>query len=142
MSLNKLPRFGNVIGIETTQISANSANDTILTAPTDGCRIDGINICCDDTANSVVLDLKVEKDSVKYQLGVLVLTPGAGHLSTGAAKPKDALNQTDLPFLPVDANSNPIFELEAAAELILNAKNLGAGKYIQVVATYRKMEAD
>ena len=142
MTLNKLPRFANVIGISTTQISANSANDSIITAPTDGCRLDGINITSDDTANSVVLDLKVKKESVYYQLGVLVLTPAAGTLSTGAAKPKDGLNQTDLPFLPVDANSNPVFELEAASELILNAKNLGAGKYINVVTTYRKYTAD
>ena len=96
---------------------------TLMSAGTNGSRIDTVFASNTDTSNAYVLQLAIQKSGVDYVIGEVNVPLGAG--TNGSTKSVAVLNTTDLPGLAyVETGS---LYLENGATLRARVKTAAAG---------------
>lgn len=96
---------------------------TVYAPGASGGRIDSLSISNADAANPYTVQLAVQKSTVDYVLGEVVIPAGAG--TNGSVKSVAALNPTDIPGL-IYTEGGALF-LEAGAVLRARSKTAVSG---------------
>ena len=92
---------------------------TLITGPTNGCKVESIAVTSDDTV-AVVLQLIATISAVDYILGECTIAIGSG--TNGTAKAVNLLNTTDFPWLRSDEAGRPYLYVASGTTLKLKAK--------------------
>lgn len=123
---------GSIVNGVTTIVNADSTNKkTLVTAGSNGTRVEAISVTSDDTTTRV-LQFWITVGGVDYLLGEVSATLGAG--SDGATKAINALNATDLPWVRSEGG-NPVLYLKSGEVLkVMTKVAVTAAKTIYVRA--------
>lgn len=92
---------------------------TLITGPTNGCKVESIAVTSDDTA-AQTLQLIATISAVDYILGECAIAIGAG--TNGTAKAVNLLNTTDFPWLRSDEAGRPYLYVASGTTLKLKSK--------------------
>lgn len=105
---------------------------TLVTGPTNGCKVESIAVTSDDTS-AVVLQLIATISAVDHILGEVNIPIGSG--TNGTAKAINMLNTTDLPWLRSDEAGRPYLYVASGTTLKVKAKTtVTAAKFIHLFA--------
>ena len=99
--MSSTPMFPGAIKTHTGSISDTTGTSliTLVTAGSNGTRIDSISATSDDTVDAI-LTIYHSDGTTDFILGTLTVSAGSG--TDGSTPSVDILNQTDLPFLRDD----------------------------------------
>lgn len=105
---------------------------TLISGPTNGCKVESISACSDDTA-AVVVQLIATISAVDYILGEVTIPIAAG--TNGSTKAVNVLNVTDLPWLRSDEAGRPYLYIANGTTLKIRPKTtVTAAKFLQFLA--------
>lgn len=117
------------VGLDIENGDGTTAQD-LVTAGTDGSRINNISVTSNDTA-AIDLIVSYYDGTTDFTIARVTIPIGAG--TDGTTPPVSLLNNTDMPFLGDDLS----YYLEGTDKLRIAAQTaVTAAKKIQVVATY------
>lgn len=106
------------------------AEQDLLTAGANGCRINNISVISDDT-NAVILSVFYNDGATSSRIASVTVPTLAG--TDGSAPAVSLLNATDMPFLGDDLS----YYLEASDKLTIAAQTaVTTAKKVSLVATY------
>ena len=102
----------------------------LLTAGTNGARVNFISVVSDDTSD-VVLDIIYNDGTTDYIIGAITIPAGSG--TDGTTPSVSVLNSTDLPFLGEDL----AYFLEGSDKIRIAAQAaVTSAKKVSLVASY------
>lgn len=111
-------------------VSTGSATPvSLITAGTNGTKIDFINAFTTDTAANTV-SLYLYNGSTTFQLSTFTVAAGAGN--TGSVPAVSILNNTQIPSLQYDSNGNKYLYLAPTWSLYVSAVAVTAAKTLTI----------
>jgi hypothetical protein len=135
--MNTLPKFVNTIQGGAYELSTAASAETIYTGQAEGSVIEMLIATSTDTAAIRYVNLTlVDTATDSFSLGLIPIAAGAGTINTAAAA-INLLNNTDMPFLPVNVFAKPILNIPAGWKLEAEVDALTALKAVTIVAGIR-----
>lgn len=134
MAGNNSPIFPGTVKNYAARIQNSDASNpvTLIAGPTNGCKVESISACSDDTS-AVVVQLIATISAVDYVLGEVTIPIAAG--TNGSTKAVNLLNTTDLPWLRSDEAGRPYLYVANGTTLKIKAKTtVTAAKFLQFLA--------
>jgi len=134
MPSNTTPIFpGTLKNYQVQILPADASNPvTLVSAPTNGCKVESIAATSSDTS-AVVVQLIATISAVDYVLGEVTIPIAAG--TNGSTKAVNMLNTTDLPWLRSDEAGRPYLYVASGTTLKVKAKTtVTAAKAVQFFA--------